>query len=69
MGPADTSKNASHHYSLDEIKAAIGVLTTTVEQLIASVQQMQNQTLEITAETSIQAEMRQELRDLLKELE
>jgi hypothetical protein len=33
MGPADTSKNASHHYSLDEIKAAIGVLTTTVEQL------------------------------------
>ena len=67
--PAETSKNASHHYTLDEIKAAIGVLTSTVEQLIASVQQMQNQTLEITAETSLQAEIRQELRDLLKELE
>jgi len=67
--PAETSKNASHHYTLDEIKAAIGVLTSTVEQLIASVQQMQIQTLEITAETRLQGEIRQELRDLLKELE
>ena len=67
--PAETSKNASHHYTLDEIKAAIGVLTSTVEHLIANVQQMQSQTLEITAETSLQGEIRQELRDLLKELE
>jgi prefoldin subunit 5 len=67
--PAETSKNASHHYTLDEIKAAIGVLTSRVEQLIASVQQMQSQTLELTAETSLQGEIRQELRDLLKELE
>ena len=67
--PAETSKNASHHYTLDEIKAAIGVLTSTVEHLIANVQQMQSQTLEITAEMSLQGEIRQELRDLLKELE
>ena len=67
--PAETSKNASHLYTLGEIKAAISALTSTVEQLIASVQQMQNQTLEFTAETSLQGEIRQELRDLLKELE
>jgi hypothetical protein len=62
-------RKTSHHYTLDEIKAAIGVLTSRVEQLIASVQQMQSQTLELTAETSLQGEIRQELRDLLKELE
>src|ERR1700720_2330930 len=37
----------------------IGVLTSTVEQLIASVQQMQSQTLELTAETSLQGEIPQ----------
>jgi prefoldin subunit 5 len=52
-----------------EIKDAIDVLTSRIEQLTASVQQIQNQTAEIATETSLHREIRQELRDLLKELE
>jgi prefoldin subunit 5 len=67
--PVETSENASDQYAWDEIKAAVDVLTCRIEELTAGIQQIKNQTAEIATETSLHREIRQELRDLLKELE
>lgn len=62
----EVSEDASHHYALDEIKAAIDALTIEVQQLTAGIQNIQKPTAELER---WRGEMQRELRDLLKELQ
>jgi len=63
--PVGESEEASHHYTLDEIKAGIDALTIEVRQLTASIQMIQKPTAEIER---WRHGIQRELRDVLNEL-
>jgi prefoldin subunit 5 len=62
---AHPAESASHHYALDEIKAAIDTLTMKVQQLTASIQKIQKPTAEIER---WRRGIQHELPDVLKKL-
>jgi prefoldin subunit 5 len=62
---AHPAENASHHYALDEIRTAINALTMKVQQLTASIQNIQKP---MTETERWRRGVQRELRDVLKGL-